>query len=883
VASRAAASPGSSQQRLARGRRALLGEEQAVGGVLERLGALEPVDAVVGERALEVRHVALRQTLGGGVERAQERVQVLLRAAELVLVLETAGVRPVERPHVRVQLEQAALGGEIVGCGGQHALHLVGREVEAEDEPLEAREVGRPVAVALLGRLEAHAIALGPARRVLLRVDLQQRLAGGDVRVGGDEHLADAAVDGRGQRALHLHALGDRHDVAWLHLVAGGDGDRDHDARAVAADQAALVARDAVGDAVDLDEQVGVLQRRHRPVGAPVVGEPALVLGERLDGRLDAGVVDLDEVAPGRGLADAEAVARAAVQEVDGAAHVGLGVRAPAAGERVEAGPLGGGGGVAERDRRLHKRGVGVAHGLHVARGLQAVQPARVDLAGAQLRAAQELQQEALVGRALVDRDHRVRDGAAQPCDRLRPGVAVGDDLGHHRVELRRHGVALGHAAVDAHAGPGGQPQQRDAAGRGGEPAARVLGVQAHLDGVAARRRRIALEPPALRDVELEADEVGAGHHLRDGVLDLQPRVDLHEGEVPALGLVEELDGPGAAVAGLTCESDGGVGELALLLGGERRAGGLLEHLLVAALVAAVAHAERPHAAVPVGHQLHLDVAGGADEALHQHARVAERLLRLGAGALEGGLELVGGVDAAHAPPAAAGRGLDHEREAELLAVAHGLLDALDRPAAPGRHRHARLLGEPLALDLVAERAHDVRVGADEDDPEALAQLGERRVLGHEAPPDPGRVGARLDERALEALVVEIGAQRLAVGILAGGGTEAVVLVGLAHEQRVALGLGEQRDHRDRVVALLVELADGVDGAHRRLAAVDDGEPPDGDSGTHALLCVTGITPGFKGPGGRAPRSGPPPPTKWRGQPPSTRGSGRSRLLSWGE
>ena len=49
---------------LARGGRALLGEEEPVGGVLERGGALEPVDAVVRERALEVHDEAVGQALG---------------------------------------------------------------------------------------------------------------------------------------------------------------------------------------------------------------------------------------------------------------------------------------------------------------------------------------------------------------------------------------------------------------------------------------------------------------------------------------------------------------------------------------------------------------------------------------------------------------------------------------------------------------------------------------------------------------------------------------------------------------------------------------------------------------------------------------------------
>jgi hypothetical protein len=58
-----------------------------------------------------------------------------------------------------------------------------------------------------------------------------------------------------------------------------------------------------------------------------------------------------------------------------------------------------------------------------------------------------------------------------------------------------------------------------------------------------------ALEAAAGRDVELGLDQVEAGRHLGDRVLDLQPRVDLEEAERLAGGFVEELHGGGALVA----------------------------------------------------------------------------------------------------------------------------------------------------------------------------------------------------------------------------------------------------------------------------------------------------------------------------------------------
>ena len=67
--------------------------------------------------------------------------------------------------------------------------------------------------------------------------------------------------------------------------------------------------------------------------------------------------------------------------------------------------------------------------------------------------------------------------------------------------------------------------------------------------------------------------------------------------------------------------------------------------------------------------------------------------------------------------------------------------EAVDRAAAPRRHRQARLLGQALGRDLVAEQPHGARVGADEDDAQALAELREVRMLGDEAPADPRGVG----------------------------------------------------------------------------------------------------------------------------------------------
>ena len=67
--------------------------------------------------------------------------------------------------------------------------------------------------------------------------------------------------------------------------------------------------------------------------------------------------------------------------------------------------------------------------------------------------------------------------------------LAPGDQLRDQRVVVDRHRVARAHAAVVAHAGPGRRAQAAHQAGRRHEALVRILGVDAALDGVAARRR----------------------------------------------------------------------------------------------------------------------------------------------------------------------------------------------------------------------------------------------------------------------------------------------------------------------------------------------------------------------------------------------------------
>ena len=52
--------------------------------------------------------------------------------------------------------------------------------------------------------------------------------------------------------------------------------------------------------------------------------------------------------------------------------------------------------------------------------------------------------------------------------------------------------------------------------------------------------------PAALGDADLRLDDVDAGDHLGDGVLDLDARIDLDEVELAGVGIHQELDRAGA-------------------------------------------------------------------------------------------------------------------------------------------------------------------------------------------------------------------------------------------------------------------------------------------------------------------------------------------------
>ena len=346
---------------------------------------------------------------------------------------------------------------------------------------------------------------------------------------------------------------------------------------------------------------------------------------------------------------------------------------------------------------------------------------------------------------------------------------------------------------VHAHPGPAGEGQGFDAPRVGREALVGVLGVDAVLDCVRADLRGAGLgegEGLAGRQADLLDHEVEARDGLRDGVLDLQARVDLHEIEAP-VGVQQELDGADVDVAAGLGEPQGRFLQPAAQFRAHRGGGGFLDELLVPALDRAVPFDGGGGAAVRVHADLNLHVAGAFDVLLQVEGPVAERGQRFARGLFELGGER---GRLAHQPqplaPAARGR-LGHDRESDRC----GSLEQSLRVSDGARnHRDVGRLREPLGRDLVAERRDRLRGGADEGEAAVAAGLREAGVL----------LRGRKDP-----LLVQVALAR-------GKGTDADGLVGQTQVQGLPVRLGIHGDRPD------AELAAGADHADRDLAAVGD-------------------------------------------------------------
>jgi hypothetical protein len=297
--------------------------------------------------------------------------------------------------------------------------------------------------------------------------------------------------------------------------------------------------------------------------------------------------------------------------------------------------------------------------------------------------------------------DAEFAEAAVHALDGLVEGRGEGGDLDEQRIVVGRdHRAAVSGAAVQPDAEAGGRAVVGDPSEVRNELVLRILGRHAALHrepaGVDLLLRRDpdrrVVHRQALGDQDLRPDEVDAGHHLRDRVLDLDARIDLDEVELLLVDVDQELDGRGVHELRLRDERDRGLAERLAEQRVEIRRGGDLDDLLMAPLHRAVALPEMDDLAVGVADDLHLDVLRARDVPLEEDGIVAERGARLAARLIEQPLELLGLVDHAHAAAAAAEAGLHDEREADALGFFLQSGPGLTGPSVPGR------TGRPVSM-----------------------------------------------------------------------------------------------------------------------------------------------------------------------------------------
>ena len=210
------------------------------------------------------------------------------------------------------------------------------------------------------------------------------------------------------------------------------------------------------------------------------------------------------------------------------------------------------------------ERGGGAVEGLR--NGTEFRQMA-LDEAGVELlapkagSAAERGEEPGIIARA---DDNGLVERVRQPVERFAAIFAMRDQLGNHRIVERRDVGAFFDAGIDAQALDLRKLQCQQFAGRGQKTALGIFGVKPRLDRVAQERHFFLCERQlfAGRDAELPLHKIEPGDGFGDRMLDLQPRVHLHEPEAalfqPTGAVGDEFDGAGAFVTGGLGGGDGG-------------------------------------------------------------------------------------------------------------------------------------------------------------------------------------------------------------------------------------------------------------------------------------------------------------------------------------
>ena len=318
-----------------------------------------------------------------------------------------------------------------------------------------------------------------------------------------------------------------------------------------------------------------------------------------------------------------------------------------------------------------------------------------------------------------------------------------------------------------------------------------ILGVDAAFDGVAANLHVALVDAQLLPGGHfyLQLHDVSAGDHLRHRVLHLDAGVHLHEIKV-TVAIHQELHGARTRVIDSMRSPDRRLAQGADEAFPHPRRRRLLQQLLMAALNRTIARAEVDDIVMPVGQDLHLDVARFGNVLLQVELPAAERGFGFRLGRLQGAANVLPGMHHAHPAPAAAGRRFHDDGEPHRVGNVHGVTLIAHRPLAARDHRHPGRLHALPGRRLVPHDGNRLRRGADERDIDILADFGEVRVLRQEAVAGVNGVHAEQFGGAHDIRDVQIRLCRR-------GRADAERLVRQADVQRVPVGVRVDRHRAD--------------------------------------------------------------------------------------
>ncbi len=317
-------------------------------------------------------------------------------------------------------------------------------------------------------------------------------------------------------------------------------------------------------------------------------------------------------------------------------------------------------------------------------------------------------------------------------CERIAGRIAILRmhlHLGKQRIVVGRHFAAAFHPVVATHSVRKGHVSEQAAGGL--EIFQRIFGVEPGLDGVAPLRKNGGIAgsgPLPRRQLDHPPHQIDAGDEFGHSVLDLKTCVHLEKIKLRGVVVVDELDRPRRAVGDRRSETDGRL--LQGLQGvrcdaGRRR---LFDHLLVAPLGGAVAHAERMDRGASVAEDLHFEVARVLDEFFQKYPALPEVAPAESLHPAKGVFQLVRAVADLHTDAPAARRALEHDRVADGRRRLERSRLVLEQRTAL-QQRHAVFFGDAPGLMLQAEFGHLRRRRPDKGDPRSLAGFREGRVF----------------------------------------------------------------------------------------------------------------------------------------------------------